>query len=119
MGVLQFFDSLYREENFDQYEADLEKAVKIKIARLEKKIKEMEQALEKTASDSKKETLRKSIDKSKASISNWDDHLRDKEKLKKYYLKEWRTFRGSDHLPLWVELCIDFSGAYLDYLETL
>ena len=32
---------------------------------------------------------------------------------------EWRTFHGSDHLPLWVELEIDFSGAYLDYLATL
>lgn len=25
----------------------------------------------------------------------------------------------SDHLPLWVELEIDFSDKYLDYLETL
>jgi hypothetical protein len=33
--------------------------------------------------------------------------------------REWRTFHGSDHLPLWVELEIDFSDKYLDYLETL
>lgn len=27
--------------------------------------------------------------------------------------KEWRTYRMSDHLPLWVELDIDFSDEYL------
>lgn len=34
------------------------------------------------------------------------------EEIKKYYLK-WRTFQMSDHLPLWVELKIDFSDQYL------
>lgn len=31
--------------------------------------------------------------------------------LKKY--KEWRTYQMSDHLPLWVEMKIDFSRKYL------
>ena len=30
-----------------------------------------------------------------------------------YYLSKWRTFQISDHLPLWVELKIDFSDQYL------
>jgi len=30
-----------------------------------------------------------------------------------YYQKEWRTWQMSDHYPLWVELKIDFSDAYL------
>ena len=29
---------------------------------------------------------------------------------------EWRTFHASDHLPLWVELKIDFSAEYLEAL---
>ncbi len=33
-----------------------------------------------------------------------------------YYQKIWRTFQMSDHLPLWVELKIDFS---YDYLKNL
>jgi endonuclease/exonuclease/phosphatase family metal-dependent hydrolase len=28
--------------------------------------------------------------------------------------KQWRTFKMSDHLPLWVELYVDFGDAYLE-----
>ncbi len=34
-----------------------------------------------------------------------------------YYLSSWRTFQMSDHLPLWVELKIDFSNPYLEKLR--
>ena len=34
------------------------------------------------------------------------------------YYTEWCTFQMSDHLPLWVELKIDFSNEYLTYLST-
>jgi len=30
-----------------------------------------------------------------------------------YYAKQWRTWQMSDHLPLWVELKVDFSDHYL------
>jgi exonuclease III len=30
-----------------------------------------------------------------------------------YYKKFWRTFQLSDHLPMWVEICIDHTDAYL------
>ena len=33
--------------------------------------------------------------------------------IEKYYLSTWRTFQTSDHLPLWVELKVDFSDAHL------
>jgi len=39
------------------------------------------------------------------------------EKLKSYYLKTFRTFQMSDHLPLWVELKVDFSAQYLIDLD--
>ena len=35
-----------------------------------------------------------------------------------YYLTKWRTFQMSDHLPLWVELKIDFSDQYLERVLT-
>jgi len=41
------------------------------------------------------------------------------EELKKYYLSTWRTFQMSDHLPLWVELKIDFSNQYLEKLKII
>jgi hypothetical protein len=34
--------------------------------------------------------------------------------IEKYYLNTWRTFEMSDHLPLWVELKVDFSNQYLE-----
>ncbi|MDF9832363.1 exonuclease III [Ereboglobus sp. PH5-5] len=33
--------------------------------------------------------------------------------IETYYLSKWRTFQMSDHLPLWVELKVDFSNQYL------
>ena len=37
--------------------------------------------------------------------------------IEKYYLSKWRTFQMSDHLPLWVELKIDFSNQYLKKIK--
>ncbi|MBK8019777.1 MAG: hypothetical protein IPK20_25890 [Betaproteobacteria bacterium] len=34
-------------------------------------------------------------------------------KRKTYYSKEWRTWQMSDHLPLFIELRIDFTEKYL------
>jgi len=34
-----------------------------------------------------------------------------------YYRSTWRTFQMSDHLPLWVELKIDFSNQYLEKMK--
>jgi exonuclease III len=34
--------------------------------------------------------------------------------IETYHLSTWRTFQISDHLPLWVELKIDFSDQYLE-----
>lgn len=38
--------------------------------------------------------------------------------LKRYYNVYWRTFEMSDHLPMWVELKIDFSDEYLEKIPT-
>jgi endonuclease/exonuclease/phosphatase family metal-dependent hydrolase len=35
-----------------------------------------------------------------------------------YYEREWRTWQMSDHLPMWVELKIDFSDGYLSRLAS-
>jgi endonuclease/exonuclease/phosphatase family metal-dependent hydrolase len=38
---------------------------------------------------------------------------RQERKRQSYYQTYWRTFQMSDHLPLWIELRINFSGEYL------
>jgi endonuclease/exonuclease/phosphatase family metal-dependent hydrolase len=37
--------------------------------------------------------------------------------IEKYYLTTWRTFQISDHLPLWVELKINFGNQYLERIK--
>ena len=44
-------------------------------------------------------------------------HVYTEEELRQNYLKTYRTFEMSDHLPLWVEFKVDFSGQYLDDLN--
>jgi endonuclease/exonuclease/phosphatase family metal-dependent hydrolase len=46
------------------------------------------------------------------SVNHWDSAT----EKQKYYEKEWRTWQMSDHLPLWVQLKIDFSDRYLQAL---
>jgi exonuclease III len=118
-GVLQFFKSIYTEADFNLYEDDLKDTVKAKIVKLEEETREAVQKLSQTDSQNTKARLEKSIDSKREAITDWKSHLQNMVKLKDYYLREWRTFHGSDHLPLWVELEIDFSDNYLDYLETL
>ena len=40
----------------------------------------------------------------------------DKE-IEKYYLTNWRTYEMSDHLPLWIELKVDFSNQFLEKIR--
>ena len=39
---------------------------------------------------------------------------KSEQEIEKYYTTTWRTYQMSDHLPLWVELKIDFSNQYLE-----
>ena len=41
----------------------------------------------------------------------------DLDRMKEYYLKRWRTWQMSDHLPMWIELEIDFTDDYLESLK--
>ncbi len=42
-----------------------------------------------------------------------DGEPRDRGKDREYYRERWMTWQMSDHLPLWVELAIDFSDEHL------
>ncbi len=41
----------------------------------------------------------------------------DEAARKKYFRGEWRTWQMSDHLPMWVEMKIDFTDKYLKKLK--
>ncbi len=57
------------------------------------------------------QTLNRSTDK-------WDEdddgQPTDDDGKRSYFSRQWRTWQISDHLPLWVELKIDFTEPYLD-----
>ncbi len=44
----------------------------------------------------------------------WPD---DEAERKRYFSREWRTWQISDHLPLWIELKIDFTDKYLNRIK--
>lgn len=101
--VFQFFDSVYRDKDFSTYKPIIKK-------KLKEKIKKAEKNLAKETSETEKKKIGKEIVSLKAAGES-------EASLKEYYDK-WRTFQMSDHLPLWVELKIDFSSEYLKYLST-
>ena len=50
------------------------------------------------------------------SVAHWEG---DDAAKRNYYRKDWRTFQMSDHLPMWVQLKVDFSDRYLEGLRKL
>ena len=52
-------------------------------------------------------------DMGKAYLQAKDGTGRDERGKTRYY-NEWRTFQMSDHLPMWIELRVDFSREYLE-----
>jgi hypothetical protein len=47
-----------------------------------------------------------------AYLKNKQGKKRNAKERTRYY-NDWRTFQMSDHLPLWIELQIDFGKEYL------
>lgn len=101
--VIQFFDSVYRMEDFAIYKPIMKKMI---AAKLEDAKSEFANATSKT----KKAKAERQV-KSLTAVTKTEQSLKE-------YYEEWRTFQMSDHLPLWVEIKINFSDNYLKYLKT-
>ncbi len=101
--VIQYFDSVFRSTDFLIYKSIIKKSLESKLK------KANEDFTAATTKDKRRKAKNQITSLTAAGVS--DESLED-------YYDEWRTFQMSDHLPLWVELEIDFSDAYLDYLST-
>ena len=101
--VIQFFDSVFREEDFEMYKLLMLASIRQKLDKAEAALAVVTTKKDKTALTSQITTLKKA---------------RDSETALKTRYEEWRTFQMSDHLPLWAEIRVDFSGKYLEYLKT-
>ena len=103
-GVFDIFDSVFTDAQFKDYEPSV-------FATLKRRKSALNAKLTKAKTDSKKASLNKQI----TAIVELENN---KAKRRNYYKKEWRTFQMSDHLPLWVELGIDFADDYLQTMRT-
>ncbi|NNF97082.1 MAG: hypothetical protein HKM94_09170, partial [Halobacteria archaeon] len=99
-GVFNAFDVVFRDEDFNCYDKEIIKKLKENKSNLKKE-------LAKTTSVTKQKRIKKKI-------AALDSQINSKDKREQYYLKEWRTFQISDHLPLWIDLQVDFTDKYLD-----
>ncbi|MEO1033000.1 MAG: endonuclease/exonuclease/phosphatase family protein [Bacteroidota bacterium] len=100
--VIQFFNSVFREDDFEMYEPIMKE-------RIADKINEAEELLAEATTASDKEKYEKRIE-------NLKEARKTDEALKAYY-KKWRTFQMSDHLPLWIEIEINFTDKYLEKIK--
>lgn len=100
--VFQYFDSVFRADDFEVYKP-------IMLSMIASKLEMANMQL-----DSKNKSEQKAA---RTTIKTLTAARKTDKSLKAYYDK-WRTFQMSDHLPLWVELNIDFSNKYLEYLST-
>ena len=108
-GVLRLFDTLFRDDDFPVYARDVDATL---AAKLETLVAE-QQAWE-VKKPSKARTTE--LDVLAEKIGEIQRVRTDRNRCEAYYLDEWRTFQLSDHLPLWVELDVDFTEDYLDTL---
>lgn len=100
----QYFNSVYSMEKFPSYSLLIRQM-------LGDKLKEVELDLQKATTATKQKDFKKQIESIRKILSS-ESTLMD-------YYCDWRTFQMSDHLPLWVEVKIDYSNEYLQHLGTL
>jgi len=100
--VIQYFDSIFRDEDYELYKP-------VMLDRIASKIEEAQKELSEATSKTAKKRFTKRI-------AGLEEIQASEEELQKYY-HNWKTFQASDHLPLWVEIKIDFSSEYLEYLK--
>ena len=102
-GVFNYYDIVFRSNQFPDYRKDL-------IETLTRRQRPYREKLERARSEKSKAEHQEAIDK-------LDALKMDQEALQIYYLEDWRTFQMSDHLPMWIELRINFSEDYLKKIQ--
>jgi len=114
-GVFNFFDCVYTTRGRKPYEKTMR-------ATLTKKIEAGKKSVEKAQRARARATTATAIAKADKKLASARKSVAALRALKKpaglpKYFKKWRTFQLSDHMPLWVELEINFSTKYLDRLK--
>jgi len=115
-GVFNFFKHLFTPAQLDDYKSVLKATLSAKIAETKKDLEKAKQKKVAATTTETKKKWQKKIDGFNDSIAE-NKKLRDTASGMKQYYRQWRTYQLSDHMPLWVELRIDFSTEYLRGLK--
>ncbi len=105
-GVLDVFDAVFGEDDFNKHKKHVTASVEASRERAREKLVK-----------ARSKGNQKKIDKAKKALNKVTAMLNSPAEMEKYYLNIWRTFQISDHLPLWVELDVNFSSEYLEWLK--
>jgi hypothetical protein len=116
-GVFNVFSCVFRDEDFEIHDFSMQEIIKGRLKKSRAALLDAEQALAAATSDTKRNKAQKAINAATGAIAKDEGYLADKEARKGYYLGEWRTFQISDHLPLFVELKVDFADSYLEQMR--
>lgn len=108
-GAINFYRSVMRKNQFDDYRVYVEKSVN-------KQIENKKQTLAKL--EAKANPDLEKIANAKEALKDLQETLASDQKLLNYYYKEWKTFQISDHLPMWVEIKTDHSNTYLESIPS-
>lgn len=110
-GVYDAFTTVFRDEDFDDYDSEVRATLTAKIRRTRKELERWKAKSPSQRRTTKIKSLKKDIEKTTGIRSK-------KASRREYYEREWRTYQISDHLPLWVELDVDFTDDYLNRLRS-
>ncbi len=115
-GTFNLFERLYNREAFEQHRPAVEASIQRRLKRLAADIRRFERSRDRAKTKTTVQRRQADIAKARTKIDTWEARLADEDELFDCYW-EWRTFQLSDHLPLWVNLRIDFADAYLDRIQ--
>lgn len=105
-GVFNVFKAAFRGSDFVQYRSVVTQTLQGKLDKSKERLKEAREGVNK-----------KRIQAAAKAVDVLTAFIADPQAVERYYLNTWRTFQISGYLPLWVELEIDFSSAYLKSLK--
>ncbi|MDV7187206.1 endonuclease/exonuclease/phosphatase family protein [Lutibacter sp. TH_r2] len=103
-GTFNFFNHVFRENQFEDYKPEVIKTLAKQLKRKEKELVKLQ---------GKETPNTEDIDKLTNAIADLKAMILNDNELFEYYYKTWKTFQISDHLPMWVEIKVDHSEDYL------
>lgn len=115
--VFNPFDFVFRDEDFGFYEPEVKATLHRRKTQAEQDILSLTAKLQRTdLSEKARKTAESALQTARNAVADSDEALADQGRREVYYRDDWRTYQVSDHLPLFVELNVDFSQRYLQRL---